>query len=353
MLYISADNHLCRYIWKRRKELEGDSYRAFTEMVKAIVADPIRGETKTLLLAGDITDKAELDAATFHVLDDAADMLADAEIPVFYVIGNHDIDVPDWPGEVGFVALNGKVAKIDERRVAGLNYQPRELLLPALERVAACDLLLMHQTFEHLLPFEGSFDLKLDDMPPRISNVVVGDVHAPNLTTLHGKGWCLSPGSTTPRKINEVHTPGYWRLPKKAEQPTFVELEHRAIVRMEITAAEELPTVVAACSVTCKGALQPLLELAYPLELAAVVEQFMAAQQGLAVFFPRPGTTGKMLADEAARPMFDKLTLEGALPMLGLAEKDPAAHTFLHDLLTTPDVNAYLDNKIALAKKGE
>ena len=35
----------------------------------------------------------EIDAATFHALEDGAEKLADAEIPVFYVIGNHDIDV--------------------------------------------------------------------------------------------------------------------------------------------------------------------------------------------------------------------------------------------------------------------
>ena len=352
MLYISADNHLMRFVWKRRKEVEGDALRAFTTMVDAIVGDPVK-EPKRLLLAGDITDKAELDAATFHCLDDAAEKLADAEIPVFYIMGNHDIDVPDWPGELGFVSLNNKTARIDDRRVHGLGYLSREMLHPALGRLLPCEILVLHQTFEHLLPFEDSFDMRMDDLPGGIANVVVGDVHTPNLTSLNGKGWCLSPGSTTPRRISETHTPGYWRLAKDAEKPEFFELPHRRILRTEVRTLEELQGLVAACSVTVKGAMQPLLELAYPLELSAAVEEFMAAQQGLAVFFPRPGTTGKMLADESVRPVFDKLTLEGALPMLGLEKKDPPVHTFLHDLLTNANVNDYLDQKIELAKKGE
>lgn len=352
MLYISADNHLSRFIWKRRRELEGDSYRAFVAMVDAIIADPIE-ESKALLLAGDITDRSEIDSATFRVLDESAERLTEAGIPVFYVIGNHDLDEPDWPSAVGFVSLAGKTVRVDDRRLQGLGYLPREALHSALGHLLPCDILVLHQSFEHLLPFEGSYDLCLDDLPLGIRNVVVGDVHTPNITPLHGKGWCLSPGSTTPRRITEAHIPGYWKLAKGAAEPVFCPLAHRLIIRTEVKTAEELQRLAGAFTGADKGTLAPLVELAYPLELAVAVEQFMVDHGGQAAFFPRPGTTGKMLADEAARPVFDRLTLESALPLLGLADKDPRTHTFLHDLLTNTNVNDYLEQLIAAAKKGD
>jgi hypothetical protein len=211
----------------------------------------------------------------------------------------------------------------------------------------------LHQSFEHLLPFEGSYDLCLDDLPTGARNVVVGDVHTPNLTPLHGTGWCLSPGSTTPRRISETHIPGYWKLGRGIAQPVFCPLAHRLIIRTEVKTVEELQRLAGAFTGADKGTLAPLVELAYPLELAVAVEQFMVDHGGQAAFFPRPGTTGKMLADEAARPVFDRLTLESALPLLGLVDKDPAVHAFLHDLLTNPDVNGLLDQKIEAAKKGD
>jgi DNA repair exonuclease SbcCD nuclease subunit len=348
MLYISADNHLSRLVWKRRKELAGDSYRAFQAMVDAIIGDNV-AESKTLLLAGDITDNEEIEAATFNALDTAAQKLSDANIPVFYIIGNHDLDEPNWPAQVGFVSLNGRTARIDDRRVHGLDYRPSEELLPMLQQLAPCDILVIHQSFEHLLAIQNAFDLRLDDIPAQVGNVVVGDIHKPDLTALRGTGWCLSPGSTIARKISETHVPGFWSLGASiTARPVFHKLPHRQILRTEIKAPEELASLAQCLGGTPE--LLPLVELAYPLELAVVVEQFMAENQGRAAFFPRPGTTGKMLAEEAQRPVFDRLTLEGALPLLRLTDKDPETHDFLRTLLTHPNVGDYLDQRIGEAK---
>jgi DNA repair exonuclease SbcCD nuclease subunit len=348
MIYLSADNHLSRLVWKRRKELAGDSYRVFHAMVDAIIADPVQ-ESKALVLAGDVTDRAEVDAATFQALDEASEKLAEADIPVFYVMGNHDLDEPDWPGQFGFVCLDGKTARLDDRRVAGLSYRPRERLLEDLAKQTPCDILVMHQAFEHLLGFTDAFDLKLDDIPAQIGNVVVGDIHTPDLTPLQGRGWCLSPGSTIARKISETHVPGYWQLARGvAAKPTFCALPHRSILRVEVASVEDLPKLLQMLGEP--GRNPPVVELAFPLELSVAAEQFMAEQQERAVFFPRPGTTGKIMEEAAERPTFDKLTLLSALPLLQLADKDPDAHGFLQALLTCPNVDAFLEEKVATAK---
>ena len=77
MLYLSADLHLTKYVWKQRKTLKGDSYRAFMRMAQQIIADPV-DEPKTVILAGDVVDTRTLDGCTLAALDAGIVLLLEA-----------------------------------------------------------------------------------------------------------------------------------------------------------------------------------------------------------------------------------------------------------------------------------
>jgi len=336
MIYWLADTHLRRRFWKR-KELDGDSYRALSFVTQQILAERYEYGKQTVILAGDITDKGEIDGATFHSLDGFARDMYAAHIDVYYVLGNHDwADMNDFCEEVGFVNLEkAGVVVMDGCRFAGLGYRSREDLLPALEKVPACDVLVMHQSFEHLLSFEGAFDLSMDEMPPQVANIVSGDIHVPNITPFRNQSnFCCSPGGTIATKISEVHPRGYYKFGGlKGECPQYVTIPHRRILRARADTPEELAALMLP-SVE-KEQLLPLVELAYPMTMAGAVEEYMQ-RHSTAVFFPKPGYTGKLLAVAGTdRTMFDRLTLAGALPLAVDKDKEPEDYDLLHSLLNS------------------
>ena len=233
MIYMAGDLHLIRYIWREKQELDGDSYRALHAMVDAIVKDKTN-EKKLLLLAGDNFDRNRIDGRTLDEFTKAVDKLSDNDVMVAFVQGQHDRNDPPHAQVQGAVWLHNRTITFDDRKIAGLDWHCRDDLHEALKNVPECDILVMHQSFEHMIGYGMAADLELADVPKHVKNILVGDIHVQELQE-HRKGWCLSPGPLHPCNISQGGQKCFWKLSYGSNKPEGVFIPTRPIWRIRAT----------------------------------------------------------------------------------------------------------------------
>ena len=195
MIAFAADLHLTNRVWKARRDLDGDSFKALRSMEYEILKIT---EITEVVLAGDVFDAYRIDKATLQAFTDFVNNLSVKGITVYVIQGNHDKDSAGALAEVqGAHTLNERVVELSGYKVSGLNWRPREDLKQDLLVAPECDVMVLHCMFDHLVTFDAAADLSLDDIPPQVKNVVVGDVHIRDITELRGSGVCVSPWSST------------------------------------------------------------------------------------------------------------------------------------------------------------
>jgi hypothetical protein len=342
MLYFAADLHLIRYIWREKRELDGDGYAALQEMVRKILAD--NTSKKALVLAGDIFEQNRLDGTTLEVFTEALDRLTDGGVQVLFIQGNHDRNASPHALVQGAEWLAEKLCIVDGHKLYGMDWCPREELHEKLAKVPACDILVLHAQFEHLINYGGAADISLDDIPAQVKSVVVGDIHIPDLTEFRGTGWCLSPGPLHACNIAQGGPKYFWKLPAGAAKPEPVELTSRAIHRISLAADSPTEPILQSV-VGAVGALRPIVEVSYDNRLQLEVEQLMVKYREQAVFFPRAYQGGRFLErleDDPATAVapvempqvIDRTTDEGEL------------RSFLQDLWKSGNAAEVISHKI-------
>jgi DNA repair exonuclease SbcCD nuclease subunit len=340
VIAFAADLHLCRYVWRSRRDLEGDSFRALEEMKKSLLeVQETCGDLK-VVLGGDIFDSNKVDGSTLRAFTDFVDGLREQDVPVYFVQGNHDRDAREaLAGIQGAIPLNGRIVELDGAKFYGLDWLPREELLAAVAAIPTCDFLVMHGAFQHLIPqVKEAADLSLDMLPLTVGNVLVGDIHVRDVSTFRGRGICVSPGALHPCNIEQGGAHGYTLIEAATGNYTEVDIPTRQIVRLTVTNDEELELAKAEASkahVASVPGLETLVEIKYSREMSAV-EEWPQAYPGVR-FFLRSVATGKLFGSDdiaEAQKSFRELTLENSLGVLVDREAEIELYMFLNSLLT-------------------
>ena len=338
MIAFAADLHLRRFMWRSRRDMDGDGFRALASMKDALLQRWNRSSDKELhvILGGDIFDEKRVDGATLQAFTEFVDQLYAAGVNVYFVQGNHDYDAIEPLAAVqGATHIHRKTVILDGKSVYGLDWQCKSDLTEALASVPACDILVLHQMFEHLVHFEAAADLSLDDVPLQVRNVLVGDVHIRNITQLRGAGVCISPGPLQPCNIEQAGPHGAYILEEGKTEWEFVPHNTRDIIRLSVQDEESLAAAAEVFDKLAAGPeprthLEPIVEVRYLSQLSEEVEQVLQNADTVKVF-ARPISSGLVTGDhlQQAREDVGELSLQASLPVFCDPIKKPALYTFL------------------------
>lgn len=350
MIYMTADLHLIRYIWREKRELDGDSYRALHAMVDVVVNDAV-DEDKLLILAGDVFDQNRIDGRTLNEFTKALDKLDDAGVSTAFIQGQHDRNEPPHALVQGAIWLNNRTLDFDGRRIFGLDWLPREELHEVIKEIPKCDILVLHAGFEHTVGFGMAADLSIADVPKRVRNILVGDIHIESLTDFRD-GWCLSPGPLHPCNIAQGGLKHIWKLAKDEEGvPVPVSIPARTIIRTAIT-YEDLKDEL---EQALQADLAPVVELTYTMEQQEEAQKLMHEYKGRVVFFPKPAGNNWLEQNDLKERIEEEavlVTMPQVINNVITSDKDPEMNRFMLDLWDG-DAAALVRSKIESAMKGE
>lgn len=284
-LFCTADIHLSKKI-RNRKIFNNDSYNAFLEMCNKIIEYP--DTEKALIQAGDIFDNNYATGETLEVYADGIDRLYENNIPVYEIMGNHDKGVKSIPVTQGAININEQLQEICGYKVYGLDYRPPDILIEDLKKVPECDLLLLHQAFQHLLQIEGAYDVSVYDIPECVQYTFCGDIHTVDIKELSGNRYFISPGSLHPVKLDEDYKHGFMKFDGKWE---FMPVTTRKILRKHLNTTKDVDVF--------EGELKelqmepmPIVDIKYEHELYGKIEEIKNEYENKVFFISVPFMEG-------------------------------------------------------------
>lgn len=204
LFVFAADLHLCDRLWVGRPGIFGDAYFSFEQIIEYCVA-----ESLPLVLGGDILDKERNFARPIQVLCRQLDIMRDAQLPVYYIQGQHErnydatwLGIHPWPQHV-----HKQQFSINGCKIYALDWCPRSDIKQELAAVPPdTEILVCHQVWKDLMGNVGRPECALSDVHV-VRNVLTGDFHVTTMVDAPNAGGDLarliSPGSTCLRSVNE------------------------------------------------------------------------------------------------------------------------------------------------------
>lgn len=211
-LILTSDWHLGlqQYGDPRR---ENDVYNA----AKFIVDFAINSKYP-ILLAGDILDSCNPVEKAVSELKDLHLKLVEANIPAFYINGNHDNTSEHWLNVVsrpndkgGFIELKPNQAiTVDNEVIVGITaYSRKEIIEQLAEAPQNATIILLHTRCKEFIQYNDKttnyWSIEEDfnfDRFPNLKLVVIGDTHVTETKAVNGVTF-ISPGSIELVKANE------------------------------------------------------------------------------------------------------------------------------------------------------
>jgi hypothetical protein len=201
-----GDIHLDHWIWRKYRQIRGDSFVAFTGLVDLALEHHV-----PLVLVGDIFDSVDPESDLIQFFRSEIDRCEEAGIEVFAIQGNHDrrsvpwyLAVHDWPVHIG----DGRRVDINGLRCVGFDYQQRDRIEAALLELgkdpAPVDVLFLHQAVRQLLPWDGAWNCDLAWVPAQVRCVVMADIHKPWSNEFRAWTWAHYTGASHPRSVAEL-----------------------------------------------------------------------------------------------------------------------------------------------------
>lgn len=338
MIIFAADVHLTKRVWKARRDLDGDSFRAFSDFQDQVL-ELNKVEPVSVILGGDVFDDNAVKGAPLEAFADFVDALFEEGVPVYTIQGNHDQD-PDVPiAQVqGSQTLHRVMVRIDGRMVSGLDWMTREELQEELKTTPKeVEILVLHGMAEHLMGFEAAADFSMEDVRPTVKHVVVGDIHVNDVTTIDGTT-CVSPGALHPTSIMQEGPYGFYAMAKGSDTWERHDIPGREIRRfalMSDTDAASIEAALPTIQTLGTGDLAPLVEVKYVSEYSETIERWESQFPGIR-FFTKPSAKGKILSKEdleEAQENFQELSLVNSLSMVVEPTKDKELFDFIHSCL--------------------
>lgn len=353
MIFATADWHLLKPLRDNVKALADDSQDMLRQLVDGVLAYPAAGETKHLVLAGDICDKSRIDGRTADALRAAMDRLNKEGVRIYYIEGNHDVQSDFISRPVPLLESVARCAvklvpqepvMIDDLTVCGISWAPGDRMAEALKTVPrSCTMLVMHAPFEHLLGFEGAYEFSESDIPDHVWHVVCGDIHTPKLSQF-GELTFLSPGCLNPCNVTETGPYGFWVRPAGGAW-TMTRLNARQIMTVKAEDLTDEPTFTARVrevKAAAKAGKTPVVVIKGVQPDLAVLVRFQAELRNDAILLDQ-ATTVAMAEVTLGQPedvKFDRLTMREALPLVLDKAKEPEVFELLDTLLSTTENHA-------------
>jgi hypothetical protein len=225
LFVFCADLHLVDGAWSSRPAIYGDSYYSFEQIVDYCIEHKL-----PMIMGGDILEKKQNLARPIAKLCAGLSRMQVAEVPVYYIQGNHEYDrnapwlsVHEWP-----IHIHKMPWLIRGAKVYGLDWLPRGEIQEAFKQVPAdTEILITHQVWKDLMGNVGRPECELVDVH-HAQTVLAGDFHMTkivNSTNAQGQTiTMLSPGSTCMQDIGEVPEKSFFVVGRRPAtgQITFV-----------------------------------------------------------------------------------------------------------------------------------
>jgi len=310
-IYFIADSHLAYLLYANRPSINMDNYRALFSVVRYIIED--NEKNKAVIFCGDNLDKKAPGPSDLKALQDAVGMLNKEDIPVYGIEGNHDkvaarkmsVEYADcqWIDLVpGMKSINNKTIDIHGIKVHGMDYIQGRQVFDKLEALEECDVLVMHQPFAHVSPFEAN-TLEIEGVPDQVNKAVVyGHVHVSDKKKTSSGKWVVSPGSTHAQKITHPHG-SFAVYDVESNEFEFVRTpDHREMLRFKCVDEESINNL--------EGYLEglesteedniPIIGIKYDEESGKSVAKLIDKYNDKAHFFPKimPSDREQVTAEE-------------------------------------------------------
>lgn len=205
LFVFCADLHLEDGAWSTRPGIYGDAYYSFQQIVDYCIEHKL-----PLILGGDILEKKQNLARPIAKLCEGLTRMQNAEIPAFYIQGNHEYDrnapwlsVHTWPKHMHEASFD-----INGAKVYGLDWLPRGEIQEELALVPAnTDILVTHQVWRDFMGTVGRIECDLTEVH-HVQTVLAGDFHITKIAeSVNAQGKpvkMLSPGSTAMQDMGEA-----------------------------------------------------------------------------------------------------------------------------------------------------
>jgi len=328
---FSSDWHLSRLTWSHRPRLTGDSSCSFWQIIRYCLDRRL-----PLLAAGDLFDKDRPDPESVACLVVGMDLMQKAELPVYYIQGQHErdvspwLDVHDWP-----VYLDGESIEIPgvAGGIYGLDWTPADKIVSRLAEVPNHTRFLMcHQVWAEHMGSLCNPECDLGDVPATVEYVLSGDFHQHVRT-----GRMVSPGSISMRNLAEPPAKYFWVFDADRNEFSSVPLVTRPFLSMTVTNELQFQQFVTALDTSrrfMEGAKlldsEPLCRVRYSDELPDAYRRITAAAGTAHLFLDEIVTTVAGFADTV-----DTSLASGSDTLLAcLSELLPAEHDIRRDVVS-------------------
>lgn len=207
LFVFTADLHLEDGAWSTRPGIYGDAYYSFAQIVDYCIEHRL-----PLILGGDVLEKKSNSARPIAKLCDGLSKMQTANVPVYYIQGNHEYDrnapwlsVHSWPQHIHKTTVT-----IDGYKLYGLDWLPRGEIQEAFKEIPqGTHVLITHQVWEDLMKGLGRTECSISDVH-NVRTILAGDFHV--TTQVEGvnadglRTEMLSPGSICMQDLGENPT---------------------------------------------------------------------------------------------------------------------------------------------------
>ena len=231
----TADNHL-GYRQYNLLEREQDFYDSFNEMIDKIIEERV----DFVIHSGDLFESPKPSIKTLLEALRGLKRLKEKGIDVYAIPGNHDMSMHKgslsphmlFKDMIRFIGGEEKFCTRGDVFIGGAGYYSRcysNALVGEMNSLSGAAegygtrILMLHQGFDRYLPFEGSFELKIGDLPDNFDYYALGHIHK-RIKTDYGRGKLVYPGSTEIWNIDEYgdykrNGKGFYVVDMSGEEP--------------------------------------------------------------------------------------------------------------------------------------
>ena len=212
-----ADTHL-GYRQFNLEDREKDFYDSFNEAIDKIIEEHV----DFVIHAGDLFETNRPQPRAILTAQKAIKKLNDKKIPIYAIPGNHDIVLRrgTMPPQVLFEIFNFKLFGGSKQYdvinkdtfIGGVPFYPHFYRNVLKERITKLSkiaenykkrIIILHEGLYQLLPFEGAYELSLEDLPQNFDYYAFGHIHRRVIKNF-GKGILAYPGSIDVWRLDEV-----------------------------------------------------------------------------------------------------------------------------------------------------
>lgn len=295
LFVFTADCHLEPHVWKNHPDLAGDAYFSFTQIVDYVLEEG----ADALLLGGDILNVSSPDPKTMGVVSRQMERLADAHIPCYYIVGQHEkhrlaqwLDVHPWPKHI-----DGQTVQLDGYKIHGISFKPRTQLAEAIAAIPPdTDILMMHQVWQEIHGDMMNPEGAISDLPDSVELLLTGDYHVHFDRPHHGIR-VLSPGSIAMQAINEPPDKSFFAVSQSDTgfDVVSVPLATRGFAHVELESAqaleefvEDIPHLCAELTREHAEIAKPIVRVSFNAGIPDAFTRLTAAIGDRCHFFPNP-----------------------------------------------------------------